>query len=233
MRTWTAPHPGYDAVVVEPGVTNEQLDAIDFPDYATSSVYSFTNVPIRDRVLFSVSTTTGGHGYRFVGMLCVEIRLPSSSNRNYAIIHSLVVDSKSRGGGVATAMLSCAHNYVCVEAMKRLASATSVKSSGCHSLQWILADGSCRRRPETLLFLHKKGWRVVLDGEKLQDQGTLSTWLSEGKDMSRTCVDILGPESCLEKPLLLPWVPLGMALFKPSAELPPLPMRPIDRSTQS
>lgn len=215
-------------------VTHADLDSTLFPVIAHSSICSYHQVEIGNRIAFVVygssTTPVGALGRRYDAALLLELnvsRFGSSSRCYSAIIHTLVVRESSQKRGLGNALLSYAYVYAASTA-HAIVFAESTYDEVKHSnkaLVWSLAPGSCRRQVDMLRLLHKHGWRIVVNGDTTVNASILLKWQKdEYLELGTRDVQVFGPACSLSTPVILPGEAMdGCASFKHPNEMPSVP----------
>ena len=228
-----APFPWWDAVVSVPRVDEEDLKEGMFPPEARSSLVSFWGVPRENRYAFLVCLAPSGICTTYDGALLVELRVGNPEVvRARATVHTLVVRKSSRRSGLGTALLRTAYSFMCAKVEEHCEIPARMQAARGLDMEWSMAPGSCRRRPETLLTLYANGWSIYANAQRSILKEELLNWLENGKNLERVDLTLTGPSLPIGRAHLLPAVSLcGMhsAHFKPKPrqELPQPP--PMDK----
>jgi GNAT superfamily N-acetyltransferase len=209
------------------GVHDSELKHCSVPEAARSSLHSFQHVPQHSR--FGVFAARPGNMCGrscncnvHDGLLLFELVPSTGDGRRFAaIIHTMYVHPDMRSKGLGGSLLQHAH------AMAACAVQQQCWSSEAHEsvVEWDLARGSCRRRPDTLLCLSLHGWQVILDAEKTVDVSTIRTWVAEGKDVQKSDLVLRGPKTRVSRGAgcLSPAFPAGLAQFVTPDLMPEAP----------
>ena len=165
------------------------------------------------------------------GLLLFELVVPSSDHCCcHAIIHSLYVDDSHRNTGLGASLIQEAYAMAASQVQSRLLPGREKK------ITWSLAHGSCRRRADTLLCLGSQAWRIIIDAHKRVDLATVRQWMTEGKDLTRSDIEVFGPSMLVgeDRGCLSLAFESGLAQFCRPQDLtqPPLTEKRLKRSFQ-